>query len=340
MKAARAAVALVVVVAVLACTTMAQRRMDNMRAHEFDEQLLYLPNENLLNHFTAGMSSVIADILWLKCIQYTSKHFKGDLKFTWLGHMCDTITQLDPYFLDVYRYGGIFLAALKADDDASIRLMEKGAAYLPDRWELPYEIAMIYLTNRRDQPGAVEGAAAYLRAAVATGAAPQHVLEVAQGLQRKHNLYDLERQMWTEMKQNHPDKLMRDLAMRKLILLDIRIKRDRLQSEIDGHVRKNGALPKVGALQDALGGHYFVDGAGKIQNTSLLDEQVTRMLTQLKGAIGIYKKQTAALPPSLDALVQDGILHQLPKHPYENGVWSYAPATGDVTSAIPHFPAY
>ena len=48
----------------------------------FDEELLYLPNENLLNHFTAGLSSVVADLLWLRTIHYTVKEFHDvDRKF-------------------------------------------------------------------------------------------------------------------------------------------------------------------------------------------------------------------------------------------------------------------
>ena len=110
----------------LACCVMAQKHLDASRQTGFDEELLYLPNEKLLNHFTGGLDSVVADLLWLQCIQYTAEEFKGDHKYVWLNHMTDTITRLDPYFVDVYRYGGVFLAALKADNDASVNLMKRG----------------------------------------------------------------------------------------------------------------------------------------------------------------------------------------------------------------------
>ncbi|HQK77296.1 MAG TPA: hypothetical protein PKZ25_13970, partial [Candidatus Hydrogenedentes bacterium] len=96
----------------LACCVMAQKHLDASRQTGFDEELLYLPNEKLLNHFTGGLDSVVADLLWLQCIQYTAEEFKGDHKYVWLNHMTDPITRLDPYFVDVYRYGGVFLAAL------------------------------------------------------------------------------------------------------------------------------------------------------------------------------------------------------------------------------------
>lgn len=121
------------------CSFAAQPRIDRIRKPQnLDEQLLYLPNEKLLRHFAGGMDSIVADLLWLRCIQYTALHFKTDRKFTWLRLMCGVITRLDPYFAPVYRHGGMFLAALDANDDAGLQLLHSGIEKNPDAWELPY----------------------------------------------------------------------------------------------------------------------------------------------------------------------------------------------------------
>ena len=60
----------------------------------------------ILNHFTGGMNNVVADLLWLRCIQYIGKENKGERNFIWLNQLLDTVVQLDPYFGDAYRYGG------------------------------------------------------------------------------------------------------------------------------------------------------------------------------------------------------------------------------------------
>ena len=38
---------------------------------------------------------------------------------------------------------------LKADDDAGIDLLERGVVANPRNFQLPYELAMIFLLNRR-----------------------------------------------------------------------------------------------------------------------------------------------------------------------------------------------
>lgn len=184
---------------------LAQRQMDAMRDRAFDEELLYLPNEKLLDGFTAGMSGVVADLLWIQCIQYTAEQFRGDFKFVWLDHMLKTITRLDPYFTDVYQWGGVFLAMLKHDDDASINLLKSGIPHNPTSWQLPFEIARTYVLNRKDE---VNGAR-YMAMAAATGDPPQFVIDWAKNLQKRHNMYDVERGMWLDIIQHSGDEKSR-----------------------------------------------------------------------------------------------------------------------------------
>jgi hypothetical protein len=320
-----------------------QRRMDEVRQQQFDDELLYLPNEKLLNHFTAGLSSVVADLLWLKCIHYTSKHFKGDRKFTWLAHMCDTITKLDPHFLEVYRYGGIFLAALKADDDASIKLMKSGIPPNPQRWELPYEIAMVYLLNRGDEPGSPECAAEYLSMAVATGEAPEMVLNVARGLQMKHSLFEIEEAMWNEILETSEDKLMRDMAQRKILELRVREACAMLDEAAGVYAQQFGKPPtNLADLSDAglmtgtppspLGGTYFVDKEGKFQNTTILDGKVEQRLSRLQLATDRFREKEGRWPKALEELVDAELIRAVPNHPYDDGSWQYDAATGEVES--------
>ena len=220
-----------------------QRQLDRQRRDAFDEELLYLPNEKLLTHCTAGLSGVVADVLWLKCIQYTATHFRGDYKFTWLNHMCDTITRLDPHFVDVYRFGAVFLAALKADDEASINLLKRGMVRNPYAWQLPYEAAMVYLLNRRTQPDSPYHAAQFLAIAAATGTAPQRIVDLAAGIQRQQNLEGLERAMWEDIAKTSSEELMRELAQRRLVLLDIRDACARLDQYLGQYVAQQGQAP-------------------------------------------------------------------------------------------------
>lgn len=319
---------------------VAQHRMDALRIKNVGEELQYLPNEKLLNHFTIGMGSIIADVLWVRCINYTAEHFRGDGRYLWLNHMCDIITRLDPHFVAVYRYGGMFLAAVKADDDASIRLLERGMRENPYAWELPYEIAMTWLLNRGTWPNARTEAARYLAMAVATGRAPQGLSELAAGIQQAENLDDVERSMW-ESTLKSGDKFMRDLALRKLTELELRLACRNLNNGVDTYKKQTGHLPQrledlvragvVSVLpQDPLGGTFLIDAEGKVQNTTLLQERVDKARSVIANALDAYYKANGSWPSSLQALAEKGLKGDVLKHPVAGSVWKYDPATGSI----------
>lgn len=186
------------------------------------EELLYLPNERMLTHFTAGMSSVIADLLWLRCVRYVAEETRGGRNLEWLEQMLHTVTRLDPHFVDAYRFGGLFMAALRAEDDAGLELLHRGIVRNPYAWELPNECAMIYLLNRRNRSDATQQAAKYLAMAVKTGRAPAPVADLASKIQGHHNMLDVEFEMWSGMAESD-DQLLRELAKQKLMELKARI---------------------------------------------------------------------------------------------------------------------
>ena len=325
---------------VFSCTIVAQRQIDGMRSKTFDDELLFLPSDKLLSHFTSGMADIVADMLWIKCIQYTAKHFKGDRKFTWLNHMCKMITGLDPYFVAVYHYGSIFLVACKADDDAGIDLLKKGMANNPRAWELPYEIAMTYLINRKDKPDSPVHAAYYLAMAVETGTAPPFVAELAATLQDRHDLLDVESEMW-ENTLKTGDKFMKELAERKLTELALRRACADLTQAATAYTAQYGHPPTsledlvtarlvTGLPADPLGGNFFIDAQRAVQNTTIVDERVSWALSAIRNAIENYKKKSDKYPATLQELIDKLFIDKIPAHPYAGRMWQYDPATGDV----------
>lgn len=332
----RKAIATIAVVIVsLACTTFAQKRVDAIRRAQPVEEVLYFPNERLLDSFTCGQSSIVADILWLKCIQYTSEQFHGDFKFTLLDRMLGTITRMDPHFVDAYKWGGIFLAMLKRDDDAGIRLLESGIPHNPRSWELPFEIARTYVLNRHDE---VMGAR-WMAVAAATGDPPQFVIDWAKNLQQRHGLAEIERAMWQEILQSSSDQNMKETAARRLIEIDVRVICEGLNAAVAKYREAHGKTPatveelvSAGVIDtvppDPLGGRFFINSRGVVQNTSLLDSQVAERRVLLESSIKQFQERNNRLPASLDELRQKHFL--VPTHPYLDRDWRYNPATGQV----------
>lgn len=318
----------------------AQFGADRARSADPAGDVLYLPNEKLLTHFTAGLSSVIADLLWLRCIQYTAIENRGRRVFEWLEQMVFTTVRLDPYFKDAYRYGAIFLSALRADADSSLELLHLGIPYAPRSWELPFEAAMVQLQNRRNEPDSRFKAAQYAAMSVATGYAPGLVIDLAAKLQSEYDLGDIEAGMWENML-NSDDRLMRELAQRKLHEVVIRRNLNTLEEWVEKFREGAGRDPesleellRAGGIDspppDPLGGRYFLGPDGTPLNTSLLDGDKDRRVASLRRQIDAYREKHGAWPESLEDLITAGQLRMLPVHPYPGESWRYTPETGGV----------
>jgi len=331
-------------IAVLLCYAVAVGALmgaDGRRTSEGMDEVLYLPNEKLLTHFTAGLNTVVADLLWLNCIQYTALEHRGKRQFTWLEHMLHTAARLDPYFVDVYRYGAIFLAALRADPDASLRLAHAGMRMNPESWQLPYEAAMNYLLNKREEPKARYFAAQYLTMSADTGKAISGVVNLAAKLQSEFDLTEVEKDMWYDMLKSD-DKFIHDLAERKLIEIELRSACAEVNKRLDIFLQRTGHPAKSfeeliqqglmsGIPEDPIeGGYFFIGEDGKAYNSTLLDDEVVRAQNVLQTNVGFYQERYGIWPESLEKLIEVGLLEAIPAHPWPGRTWKYDPKTGKV----------
>ena len=329
----------------IACISIAQVRLDAKRGERFDEELLYIPNEKLLNHFTAGHNTVVADLLWLKCVQYTAREFRSKYhKFTWLEHICNTVVRLDPQFAGAYQMGGTLLAAIDADA-AAYSLLERGVVKRPDRWELPLEIAKIYILNRRDEPGSPAAASYFLTWAaekrkIDNREDAEFLLRWAESIQLQHNLIADGKRIWQSIYETTNDDFMKELAERKLQELGLREVCDILNQVVEHYVAQTGEKPGrildletagliTGTPTDPLGGEFVIED-GVVYSTTLLDVEVERRLRGLRGAIARFKKEHERWPRELDELKTMGVVLVIPEHPYSDRGWLYNPHTGEI----------
>jgi hypothetical protein len=332
---ARTAAALALAVCAVAVQV---RLVDNSPQRNADD-LLYLPNERLLNHFTAGLGPVVADYLWVQCCTYVGRQVQTEWDFQWVRTMVQTVVRLDPYFVPAYRYGAMFLTSLKQEPDAALELLHRGMVLNPDAWELPYEAAMIYLMNYKDQPDARYNAAFYLALSVDTGNAPAYVVETAASLQGKYNLIGLERKMWEAMA-NSEDGLLRDLAHTKLEEVRIRQNMDVLNEVLERYRVEQGApadslddLVTRGYMKDIpgdiFGGRYLLGPDGRAMNSTLLDNQARDQRKVIESAVRKFEAQHGAPPRDLAQLVAEGFM-PAQEHPWPGKEWRYEPGRGVV----------
>ena len=88
-----------------------------------------------------------------------------------------------------------------------------------------------------------------------------------------------------------------------------------------------GVLPQLPGGEGH--GRYFLDAAGEIQNTVLLDSEKERALRALNSEMRRFEQEHGRYAASLEEWSEwsKGLI---PEHPYDGESWAYDPATGEV----------
>ena len=149
------------------------------------ESLLYLRSGPFVDRLALSYDAVAADVYWMRAIQ----HFGGERLaggrggYTDLYPLLDITTSLDPRFTIAYRFGALFLAEPAPGGagrpDLAIRLLRKGLAAMPAKWELMEDVGFVYYWSLGDyaraadafrRAGELPGAPWWLRPLAATTA--------------------------------------------------------------------------------------------------------------------------------------------------------------------------
>ena len=152
-----------------------------------------------LRRFAAGYENAMADIYWLRSIQYHGGEvaFNPESKLDLLETYLDVTTTLDPRFEIAYRYGAVFLSEGRYggnSPEAGIRLLEKGLGHMPGNWRLAQDRAMFtsfYLkdpqlaSSRMEDASRMPGAPGNLKVWAATFLASGNTLDTARAMWKK-----------------------------------------------------------------------------------------------------------------------------------------------------------
>jgi len=139
------------------------------------EELLYFPSGRLLRQAALGHEALLADIGWLRAVQYYGEHRKTDRRYPLMRHIFDVVTTLDPRFVNAYAFGGLVLAQDAGDLDAGVALLSKGIANNPEDWFLPFETGFLYYVAAKD----MGRAAHFFRRAARLPGCPDYVARFA-----------------------------------------------------------------------------------------------------------------------------------------------------------------
>ncbi|MFN8577388.1 MAG: hypothetical protein U0354_11065 [Candidatus Sericytochromatia bacterium] len=197
-----------------------------------------LPSSDVLKAATIGYDHFVADLLWLQLIQYIGTSTEMSTFLPENYSLIDSITTLDPQFIDAYIFGSYALTDNKEFDKA-IAVLEKGIRNNPKEWYLLYQIGFLYYINKKNKvvaarylskAGDIEGAPAMPKRLAAMLAS-----NVIEDLDVKIALW----QSAYEKADQEKDKVNKEKAYKKLVEFKIEKDIKYLNSIVEKYNSKN-----------------------------------------------------------------------------------------------------
>ena len=175
-------------------------------------ELMYFPSGVLLRPMALGHPLTLADLLWLRAIQYYGEHRLSDNRFPYAKHIFSTITALDPHFAEAYMFGGMVLVEEGRDIPSGLALLRRGMAWNPERWELAFETGFAYYLAARDDAQA----ARFFAAAGRLPGAPEYVVRFAAYAGGRAGNQKQALELWEQLRTESRSPTIRALAERKV----------------------------------------------------------------------------------------------------------------------------
>jgi hypothetical protein len=242
------AAAAVCLVAAVVLQVVRDRRY-SMREH-VAERILYVRSGEAVKRMTLGFDALAADVYWIRAIQ----HYGGDRRtgtgprrYELLYPLLDLTTTLDPYFTIAYRFGAIFLSEAvpggPGRPDQAERLLRKGIAAQPGKWQYYYDIGFVHYWHARDYAAA----ASWFQRAQEQPNAPNWLQPLIAGMLTTGNDRAAARFLWQQMLQSDQEWLRRN-AERRLLQIDALD----LVDKIDAFIKRYPGPPGEQVTWEAL----------------------------------------------------------------------------------------
>jgi tetratricopeptide (TPR) repeat protein len=136
----------------------------------------WIPDGNVLRITSFGHRLAVADLYWLRTVQYIGETVMTDSnRWEALYPLANVVTDLDPRYGYAYQVAGSNLGGLAHRYAEADKILLKGMRNLPDRWTLPFTLAV----NKFFYEGDFAAGAEYARIAARAGKRPHLALLAA-----------------------------------------------------------------------------------------------------------------------------------------------------------------
>ena len=308
---------------------------------------LYL-NSSTLNKISLGYRELLADIYWLRVLQYFGSeeiNIRED-DSALLYKYFEILTDLDPRFVNAYRFGGTFLAEPYpfgfGDFESGIKLLDKGRENNPDNFRIPYEQAFLYYIYEKNYEKAAELFTEASEKPALSDFRRASIKGMAGSASKKGGNRELSKQIWKEIYQTSQNERRKNFALKNLKELNTRDFEDRLTITARQYEEKFGNFPN--SLEDLLNTGYLkkipmdhndqefvlIPNIKSAKSTTLLQSDLNFNIKFLNAKSRRYKDFYGEYPESPDALrkfIVEKSTAEYPENPFGEE-YEYNPDTG------------
>lgn len=298
-------------------------------------ELMYLPEGRVLRAASLGNRSFLADLVWLRTIQYYGEQRLTTRNYDQAERLFQVIYDLAPTFKGATRFGALVLSQDAGNPEGALALLEKAAAETPNAWEYPFDAGFIYQTVLKDYEKA---GAAYRRAASLPGA-PDLAARLAGLSYAKLGDRAEAREIWVAIRDEAENDMTAALAERNLKNLDLEDAEETLTDAVHRFRAERGRIPanweemvRAGTLAaipgEPWGGAFFWDpGTEKVYSSTTVDRRMATARSAFRRYVELYAARHGARPRTLQDLVDAGVARFPPWEPFGIAL-QYDPATG------------
>jgi tetratricopeptide (TPR) repeat protein len=173
------------------------------------EELAYYPSGRWLAPASLGERAAMADLTWLRAVQYYGEHRRTDNRFSLLYHVFDIVTDLDPRHRNAYVFGGTSLAQEGRQFARGLSLLDKGRRADPGAWVYPFEIGFLHFVQRRDY----EQASLWFREAARKRECPPYVARFAAYTAGRAGHRGAAMELWQRVAEGSDNRVLRAKAV-------------------------------------------------------------------------------------------------------------------------------
>jgi tetratricopeptide (TPR) repeat protein len=339
---------IILVILLIVASVPFQRKIDDIRGRfRAIKETLYF-SSSVLRRISLGYDDLLADIYWLRALQYFGGTRFDETDPALLYKYFDILTDLDPKFVNAYRYGGTFLAEPPpfglGDVTNGMKLFNKGRMNNPDNFRIPLEQGFFYYLNLKDyikayelfkeasdKPGLSDLRRAYLKGMAASAI-------------KKGGNRDLSRQIWEYIYEETPDEGRKNFALLNIKELETMDMEDALTGALREYLNQYKKFPSsleelksTGILEEIpkepLGGDFIiVKKLKEVKSSTFINQKLRVNPAYLSSRAKKFRKFFGRFPEDLDELkkfIEERTSGEFPPHPLGDE-YSYNPETGIV----------